>query len=124
MQDIATFLMFEGKAEEAMNFYTSTIPGSKIISVTKYDANQGGAEGSVKHVRFTLKDQLFACIDSPIKHQFSFTPSISIYINCDTEAETDDLFDKLSAGGNIMMPLNAYPFSKKFAWFSDRFGVS
>ena len=124
MQDVATFLMFEGAAEAAINLYTTAVPNSKIISMVKYGANEGGPAGSVKHARFLLGNQLFACIDSPMKHQFGFTASMSIFINCDSEAETDELFSKLSTGGNIMMPLNAYPFSKRFVWFSDRFGVS
>ncbi len=124
MQNVATFLMFEGKAEEAMKLYTSVVPNSSIIGVARYAKNEPGTGGSIKHAGFMLGDQLFACIDSPGKHQFSFTSSVSIFITCDSEAETDELFTKLSVGGNIMMPLNTYPFSKRFVWFSDKFGVS
>ncbi|MNG41952.1 3-demethylubiquinone-9 3-methyltransferase [compost metagenome] len=59
-----------------------------------------------------------------MKHAFTFTPSMSLYVTCETEAEIDRLFGSLSEGGSVMMPLAAYPFSEKFGWLSDRFGVS
>ncbi len=124
MQSVATFLMFDGKAEDAMNLYTSVVPGGEITSIRKYEAGQGGTEGTVMYASFKLGDQLFSCIDSPGKHQFGFTPAMSIYITCDTGTEVDNLYTKLSEGGQVMMPLGAYPFSKKYAWFSDKFGVS
>lgn len=116
--------MFEGRAEEAVNLYTSAVPDSAITSLVKYQAGQGGAEGSVQMAEFTLNGSSFKAIDSPAKHQFTFTPSISIFIDCDTEAEIDELYAKLSEGGSVMMPLQEYPFRKKFAWFADKFGVS
>ena len=124
MQKASTFLMFEGKAEEAITLYTSVLKDSAIKSITRYGANEGGAEGSVQFAVFTLTGQEYICIDSPAKHGFTFTPSISLYVTSDTEAEIDELFTKLSAGGNVLMPLSAYPFSKKFAWFTDQFGIS
>ena len=73
---------------------------------------------------FTLAGQEYLCIDSQIAHGFSFTPAISIYVNCVSEQEIDNLFSKLSDGGAVMMPLSSYPFSEKFGWCSDKFGVS
>ena len=64
------------------------------------------------------------CIDSYVKHNFTFTPAISLYVKCETEAEIDNLFTKLSEDGNTLMPLSPYPFSKKFGWVADKFGVS
>jgi len=64
------------------------------------------------------------CIDSNVEHQFSFTPSFSIYITCDTEEEIDHLYQKLIDGGGALMPIDDYGFSKKFGWLYDRFGVS
>jgi predicted 3-demethylubiquinone-9 3-methyltransferase (glyoxalase superfamily) len=124
MQKITTFLMFEGQAEEAMNFYTSLFNDSAITSMTLYGPNEMGAEGSVMHATFTLDGQTFMCIDSYVQHAFTFTPAISLYVTCETEAEIDELFAKLSEGGEIMMPLDVYPFSKKFGWLADKFGVS
>jgi len=59
-----------------------------------------------------------------IKHEFTFTPSMSLFVACETEAEIEDLFEKLSQGGKVLMPLESYPFSPKFGWVNDRFGVS
>jgi len=124
MQKITTFLMFDGNAEEAMNFYVALFRDSKIIHITRYGPNQAGAEGTVMHALFSLNGQEFMCIDSNVKHNFSFTPAISLYVVCDTEDEIDELFEKLSEHGQVMMPLSRYPFSDKFAWLSDKYGVS
>lgn len=124
MQKVTTFLMFEGKAEEAMNFYTSLFPDSAIQSISRYGPEGPGPEGSVIHATFTLAGQELMAIDSAIKHDFTFTPAMSLYIICQSEAEIDELFARLSEGGGVLMPLDAYPFSPKFAWVADRFGVS
>lgn len=124
MQKITTFLMFEGKAEEAMNFYTSLFGESKILSITRYGSDGAGAEGTVMHATFSLGSQEFMCIDSNVKHEFTFTPAMSLYVNCETDEEIDQLFTKLSQGGRVLMPLDRYPFSEKFAWISDKYGVS
>ncbi|MEH7225159.1 VOC family protein [Bacillus sp. JJ1566] len=126
MEKVTPFLMFqEGNAEEAMNFYTSLIEDSEITSIVKYGPNQpGGDEGTVMHATFTLKGQEFMCIDSNIKHQFTFTPSFSIYLTCSTEEEIDSIYQQLKEGGGELMPLGNYGFSKKFGWINDRFGVS
>lgn len=124
MQKFTPFLMFTDRAEEAMNFYTSVFQDSKIISIQKYNANEPGVEGTVKHAIFSLGGQEFMCIDGGDKHAFSFTPSMSIYVNCNTEAEIDAAFAKLSEGGQIMMALGEYPFSKRYCWVADKFGVS
>lgn len=119
-----TFLMFEGKAEEAMNFYVSLFEDAKVVSIRRYGAGEAGQEGSVMHAQFTLGDQAFMCIDSPAKHGFSFTPSISIFLVCNGAEEVDRLHGPLSEGGQVMMPLGEYPFSPRFAWVADRYGVS
>jgi predicted 3-demethylubiquinone-9 3-methyltransferase (glyoxalase superfamily) len=124
MQKITNFLMFEGKAEEAMSFYLSLFENSKVEHIMKYGPNQGGVEGSIMHARFTLDGQEFMCIDSAVKHGFTFTGAMSLYVACTSEAEVDKLFGALSEGGKVMMPLGAYPFSKRYAWLSDKFGVS
>lgn len=125
MEKVTPFLMFQnGNAEEAMNFYTSIIEDSEITSIVRYGANEAGQEGTVMQATFTLKGQEFMCIDSHIKHSFSFTPSFSIFVTCITEEELDNLYEKLNEGGQEFMPLNDYGFSKKFGWLNDRFGVS
>jgi len=125
MAKVLPFLMFQdGKAEEAMNFYTSLIKDSQITVINRYGANEPGDEGTVKQAVFSLKGQEFMCIDSNIKHQFAFTPSFSIYVTCDTDEELSNLYEKLNEGGQALMPLGDYGFSKKFGWLNDRFGVS
>jgi len=124
MQKIVNFLMFTGEAEEAMNFYMSLFPSSKIISISRYGAQGPGAEGTVMHATFSLNDQQFMCIDSYVKHAFNFTPSMSLYVNCELDAEIESLFKSLTEGGAVLMPLGEYPFSKKYAWITDKFGVS
>jgi predicted 3-demethylubiquinone-9 3-methyltransferase (glyoxalase superfamily) len=123
-QKVTTFLMFEGKAEEAMNYYISVFEQAEVVSIQRYGANEAGAEGTVAHAIFSLYGQMFMCIDSNVKHGFTFTPSISLYVACATEDEIERLFAKLSQGGAVAMPLMAYPFSEKFAWVADKYGVS
>jgi predicted 3-demethylubiquinone-9 3-methyltransferase (glyoxalase superfamily) len=123
-QKIKTFLMFEGRCEEAMNFYVSLFPDAAVTGVSRYGAGEFGAEGSVKQASFEVHKQTFMAVDSPVKHGFTFTPAMSLFVDCESEAEIDRLFSKLADGGQVLMPLNAYPFSRKFGWLSDRFGVS
>ncbi|MGE6377918.1 VOC family protein [Peribacillus muralis] len=121
---VTPFLMFQGNAEEAMNEYTAMIEESEITSITRYGANQPGTEGSVMQATFTLKNQEFMCIDSNAEHQFTFTPSFSIFLTCDSEEEIDRLYSGLADGGQVLMPLGDYSFSKKFGWIADKYGVS
>jgi predicted 3-demethylubiquinone-9 3-methyltransferase (glyoxalase superfamily) len=124
MQKITTFLMFTGKAEEAMNFYTSLFPQSRVLRITRYGPNEAGAEGTVMRATFSLNGQEFMCIDSNAVHAFTFTPAMSLYVNCETEDEIARLYTQLSQGGQVLMPLERYPFSEKFAWVADKYGVS
>ncbi|MGN5377538.1 VOC family protein [Streptomyces lasalocidi] len=123
-QKITTFLMFEGAAEEAMTFYVSLFDDAEVVHVTRYGADGPGKEGSVQHATFSLAGQQFMCIDSPAQHDFTFTPSMSLYVQCGDEAEIDRLFAALAQGGAELMPLGQYGFSPKFGWVNDRFGVS
>ncbi|WP_127592567.1 VOC family protein [Paenibacillus lautus] len=124
MKSVTPFLMFQGNAEEAMNHYISIIEDSEITSIVRYGPNQPGAEGSVMHAAFSLKGQTFMCIDSNVKHDFTFTPSFSIYLTCESEAEIEKVYGALIDGGGAMMPLDNYGFSQKFGWIADKFGVS
>jgi len=121
---IATFLMFEGVAEEAMNFYVSLFKGSAVRRIERYGPGEQGPEGTVKKADFTLGGHELSCIDSPVKHGFTFTPSISLFVDCEDQAELDKAFNQLSAGGQVLMPLDNYGFSTRFGWVNDRFGVS
>ena len=129
MQKTTTFLMFVGdqcgKAEEAIRLYTSLFKNSKVEKIDYFKTGEpGGKEGAVKHALFTIAEQEYMAIDSAMHHQFSFTPAISIFVNCESEEEVNTLYEKLSEGGNVMMPLDDYGFSKKFGWVSDKYGVS
>ena len=118
------FLMFEGRAEEAMNFYVSVFEGARIETIAHYGSGGPGREGSVVRATMTIAGQNVMCTDSPIKHGFTFTASTSFFIECEDPAEFDSLFGKLSDGGQVMMPPDDYGFSRKFAWVADKFGVS
>ena len=121
---VTTFLMFEGSAEQAMKLYTSLIEGSEITQVERYGADEQGTEGSIKRAYFTLHGREFICSDSPVSHDFGFTPATSIFVECDDDNELTTLFEKLSDGGDVLMPLDDYGFSKMFGWINDKFGVS
>jgi predicted 3-demethylubiquinone-9 3-methyltransferase (glyoxalase superfamily) len=121
---ITPFLMFEGSAEEAMRFYLGLFRDSRIGEIVRYARGEQGAEGSIKRADFTVAGQDVICIDSPVKHAFTFTPSISLFVECESESELDTVFGRLSEGGKVLMPPDNYGFSKKFCWVGDRFGVS
>lgn len=124
-QRVFPFLMFqEGNAEEAMTFYVSLFPGSEVTDIVRYGPGQPGKEGSVMKARFSLAGQTVMCIDSPMKHAFTFTPSFSFFVDCESEEEIARLAAALSEGGAALMPLGNYGFSRQFAWLNDRFGVS
>jgi predicted 3-demethylubiquinone-9 3-methyltransferase (glyoxalase superfamily) len=123
-QKITTFLMFEGRAEEAMSFYTSLFEDSRVLDVTRYGPDGPGEVGTVQHAAFELAGQRFMCIDSPMKHDFGFTPAVSLFVECQEEAEIDRLYAALAEQGRELMPLGSYGFSAKFGWVNDRYGVS
>ncbi|MER5625012.1 VOC family protein [Streptosporangium sp. NPDC002544] len=123
-QKITTFLMFEGAAEEAVTFYMSLFDDAEILAIARYGPEGPGAEGSVQHATFTLAGQEYMAIDSYVSHAFTFTPSVSLYVQCESEAEIERLYAALSENGEPLMPLGSYGFSKRFGWTNDRFGVS
>lgn len=119
-----TMLMFTGRAEEAIGFYTSLFDDSSLEFIERYGPEYPGPDGQVVHARFRLNGQLFLAMDSAVKQSFTFTPSISIFVTCPDASEVDRLFAALSDGGSVMMALDVYPFAAKYAWVEDRFGVS
>ncbi len=118
------FLMFEGQAEAAMNFYVSLFPDGRILDIARYGKDGPGPEGSVVRALFAVAGQEVMCIDSFAKHGFGFTPALSLFVDCADEAELDRLVAALGEGGTFLMPPGNYGFSRKFAWLNDRFGVS
>ena len=119
MKSATTFLMFQGQAHEAIQQYKQWFPKLSIESLTFMENSQ-----QVAMAEIDLKGLKLKINDSPIKHDFSFTPAISIFLECDTMAEIESLVTQMMDGGQALMPLNNYGFSKQFAWIQDRFGVS
>jgi predicted 3-demethylubiquinone-9 3-methyltransferase (glyoxalase superfamily) len=117
-QKITPFLMFvgeqHGKAEEAMTFYMSLFERSRIVSFERYDAGEESPEGTVKHAAFLLDGQEFMAIDSNYDHQFTFTPAISFFVNCETQEDVDKLWDTFADGGE----------KQPCGWVTDRYGVT
>ncbi|MFD9727028.1 VOC family protein [Streptomyces sp. NPDC059072] len=123
-QKITTFLMFEGRAEEAMTFYASLFDDAEVIDISRYDADGPGEAGTVKVATFALAGQRFMCIDSHVEHGFGFTPAMSLFVECESAAELDRLYAALAEQGSELMPVGSYGFSARFGWVNDRFGVS
>jgi predicted 3-demethylubiquinone-9 3-methyltransferase (glyoxalase superfamily) len=123
LRSVHPFLMFQGNAEEAMSFYVSLFPHSRIADVARYLPGEENA-GKVMKATFTLGSQQVMCIDSPVKHDFTFTPAFSFFVECESAEEIAQTFAALSSGGAVFMPLDNYGFSRQFGWINDRFGVS
>ncbi|MGD0191748.1 MAG: VOC family protein [Rhizomicrobium sp.] len=121
---IRPFLMFEGKAEEALNYYLSVFPDGKLLESTRYGPGQVGKEGSVATAVFVVAGQTIMCSDSPVKHAFGFTPAFSLFVDCQSEAVFDRVWSALSQECSVFMPPGDYGFSRWFGWLSDRYGVS
>ena len=121
---VRPFLMFEGQAEEAMTLYVGLIPGSKVLDVERYGPGGPAKEGTIKQALFSVAGQVVQCSDSFVKHGFTFTPSFSFMVECESEAQQDMFWAALIDGGATMMPLDNYGFSRRFGWLADRFGVS
>lgn len=119
MQKITPHLWFDTHAVQAAEFYTSIFPNSTVTSVTTLPGTPGG---DTDVVAFVLSGHAFAAISAgPL---FRFNPSISFLVACDTAGEVQGLWDRLIEGGRALMPLDAYPFSERYGWLEDRYGLS
>jgi predicted 3-demethylubiquinone-9 3-methyltransferase (glyoxalase superfamily) len=112
MQKITPFLWFDGKAEEAMNFYTAIFANSKVVSVMRYGDAGPGPKGTVMSATFQLLGQEFIALNGG--PHFEFSPAISFFVTCKTQQEVDELWEKLVAGGK----------PNQCGWLTDRFGLS
>jgi predicted 3-demethylubiquinone-9 3-methyltransferase (glyoxalase superfamily) len=119
-----TMLMFNGQAEEAIGFYSDLFDDSAIESIDYYGDDAPGIAGQIVHARVRIAGQLVLAMDTPPVHDFTFTPSTSFFVSCDSDSEVDRLFGALSEGGSVLMGLGTHPFAKRYAWVNDRFGVS
>src|SRR5690606_28749855 len=112
---VTTFLMFEGDAEEAMEFYISLFDDSKLTRLERYGPESPGPEGKVLHAAFTLAGRPFIAFDSPGSHPFTFTPSTSLFVICDSESEFERVYESLAEDGEVLMPPGDYGFSPKYS---------
>ena len=119
MQKIIPHLWFDKEAKEAAEFYVSLFPDSKITNLTEL---HNTPSGSVDVVSFNLSGQAFQAISAG--PYFKFNPSISFTVACKTVGEVNELWEKISPGGKVLMELMEYPFSPRYGWTTDRFGVS
>jgi predicted 3-demethylubiquinone-9 3-methyltransferase (glyoxalase superfamily) len=127
MQKITPFLWFDSQAEEAMNFYTSLFKDSRVVSLKRYpdgplEGPMAGMEGKVLTGVFELAGQRFMALDGG--PHFRFTPAVSLFVNGATVEEIDAIWTRLADGGSVLMPLQQYPFSEKFGWVQDKYGLS
>jgi predicted 3-demethylubiquinone-9 3-methyltransferase (glyoxalase superfamily) len=124
-QELRTFLTFQdGVATAALDLYREVFDDFELLEMVNYGRGEIGPEGTVKVAKFRLAGTDFTCADSPIRHEWGFTPAVSLWIDCDDNSELQRLFDRLSDGGNVYMPLDNYGFSTRFGWVGDRFGVT
>jgi predicted 3-demethylubiquinone-9 3-methyltransferase (glyoxalase superfamily) len=112
MQKIRPFLWFDSNAEEAMNFYTSIFKNSKIGQVRRYGDSGPGPKGSVMTATFQIEGLEFMALNGG--PHYKITPAISLFVNCETQKEVDELWEKLSAGGETL----------QCGWLTDKFGVT
>jgi predicted 3-demethylubiquinone-9 3-methyltransferase (glyoxalase superfamily) len=112
MQKIAPFLWFNDKAEEAMNFYLSIFKNSKVLGVSRYGEGGPGPKGTVMVAKFQIEGQEFHALNGG--PHFTFSEAISFLINCETQQEVDELWEKLSEGGQ----------KSRCGWLKDKYGVS
>jgi predicted 3-demethylubiquinone-9 3-methyltransferase (glyoxalase superfamily) len=112
MQKIVTFLWYDTQAEEAANFYVSIFKNSKIGKISRYGEGGPGPKGSVMGVTFQLEGQEFFALNGG--PHFKFTPAISLFVNCETQEEVDELWAELSAGGR----------ADRCGWLQDKYGLS
>jgi predicted 3-demethylubiquinone-9 3-methyltransferase (glyoxalase superfamily) len=112
MQKITPYLWFDDNAEEAVNFYVSVFKNAKIGSVTRYGDARPGTQGKVMTMTFELEGLEFVALNGG--PHFKFTEAISLFVNCATQAEVDELWEKLSAGGE----------EQQCGWLKDKYGLS
>ena len=113
MKKITPFLWFDNQAEEAMNFYVSIFKNSRIISVNRYGEGGPGPAGQVMTATFQLEGQDFMALNGGPAH-INFTEAISFFVNCETQAEVDELWEKLTEGGE----------ESRCGWLRDKYGLS
>lgn len=121
---VATYLLFQGDAEAALNLYKQTFRDIEVNQIHRYPSDSGEMAGKLLPTRVRIGDHQLMLADTPNPHEFTFTPSTSIYINFESEEELIEVHDMLCDGGDVLMPLDDYGFSEQYAWINDPYGVS
>ena len=121
---VATHLMFAGEASAALELYAAVFPEFHVDRVDRYGPGEQGAEGTVRIAEISFGAHDMVAIDSPVKHAFTFTPAMSLFVDFESAESLDAAFARLAEDGQVYMPLNNYGFSQRFGWCSDKFGVS
>lgn len=122
------FLMFCGeqhrRAEAAITFYCSVFDDARLVSIDRYGSDDREPEGTVRVAEFEIGGHRLKAIDSAADHRFTFTPAISLWIDCSSRSELERYAAALADGGMLLMPVGDYGFSELFAWVADRFEVT
>jgi predicted 3-demethylubiquinone-9 3-methyltransferase (glyoxalase superfamily) len=120
MESVIPFLMFEGRAREAVDLYTAAFPDATVEELELRGEGEDGPAGMVRPARLAIQEQPLRLFDSPMPHAFTFTPAVT----CSDADDVDRIAGLLSEGGAVLIPLGDYPFSRRCSWVNDRFGVS
>jgi predicted 3-demethylubiquinone-9 3-methyltransferase (glyoxalase superfamily) len=124
VKSLKPFLMFVDTAEQAVNQYLALFPEAVLDKVVRYGPGEPGPEGKLYRAVLRIAGQDVMIFDSYVKHEFSFTPAVSLFVECEDLAEFERLYAGLSEEGGILMEAGEYGFSTRFAWLNDRFGLS
>ena len=111
-------------AEEAIGLYCSTFDDSRIVTIDRYGPGDVEAEGTVRLAEFEIGGHTVRAIDSGAPHEFTFTPAISLWVDCSSRGELERVAAALAVEGSMLMPVGGYGFSELFCWVADRYGVT
>src|SRR5918998_1845263 len=118
-KQVTPFLMFQGDAGPALDLYTSLFDDARVLGLPRGGADGAGAEGTVQGASFSIAGQVFRCFDSPPVHDFTFTPSFSIFVDTSSAEELERLYAGLADGGAVLMDLGDHGFSRRFGRVND-----
>jgi predicted 3-demethylubiquinone-9 3-methyltransferase (glyoxalase superfamily) len=124
MTTITPFLMFTGQAKKALSLYERCFSDFSIVQCDEYPEGEERMRGKIHYAVISIHGQQLAVIDSPVEHAFGFTPSLSLMVEFTDPAAIRQAYNKLTDGGEILMPLDRYDFAAQYAWINDPFGVS
>jgi len=124
MVQVHTHIMFQGEAEEAVRLYDAIFDTFEVQSTERYGAGESFEAGTFRLASVRFSGQSLIIFNSPPMHDFTFTPAMSLYVDLESREAFEAAFERLSEGGEILMPVGDYGFSPHFYWLKDRFGLS